>query len=400
MKHQLKKFVSTLMILSTSFSLTGLGLVSSAHAALVTASSATLTDVRSLTSSNHTVAFHVVGTTNVKAIKLQYRTQASIGSAVPTSLVTSAASLPGASNDTITVNSTPATGWTLDKSTPGTFLITNSSGTGTLVASDPISVEVDTITNNDATASGGGACDTVSNSETCYIRITTYSDTGATTPIDNGVVSYTVITPVTVTATVDPSLTMTVAGITSLATLNSNDANAACTGNDITATATTIPFSNIQVSVPECAQQSVSIATNAAGGYIAYAKFVGSTPATDMMQGTTTTNNIDPFTAGGATWGAPAVWADPTGAANVNSGYLGQRVKNPGSMSPDVSGFGTSNFYAPPAVTTAIGNQIMNNSTTDPGTSPTYVTYKIEAGPGQPADTYTGKVVYNAVATF
>ena len=202
---------------------------------------------------------------------------------------------------------------------------------------------------------------------------------------------------------------MQVQGITSLATLNSNDANAACTGNDIVATATTLPFGNIQVNTPECAQQSVTSATNAGNGAKVSLLGVGST-STQFMTGVNNANHFTPYDRAGATFGAPTTWTGsnhPTGPLNNSSGWFGIRVLTPGSQHPGVGNFGTSGLYAPISVTnSALGNVIYDNSNVgagggpDNGSASTYVTFKIEPGAAEAADTYTGTVVYTAVATF
>jgi hypothetical protein len=397
-----KKVISIVTSVTSAIAISAVGLAGSALAAPLTQASATLSDSRSLVASDHTIQFNVGSTTNVKGIKFQYRIAPSGTSTVPSGLVTSSATLPGASNDTITVNSSPSTGWSAGVGTPGTVLVTNSSGTGSLTIGNTISVELDNITNNDATASGGGTqCDAVANSETCYIIVTTYSDTGATTPIDTTTVSYTVISPITVTATVDPSLTLTVTGVTTAATVQSDDSNSNCGSSaDVAATATSIPFGNIKVATPVCAQQTLSVATNAQYGYTVDFKFIGASASANMMQGNNTSNNIDPYT---SAWGSATSMGTPSGtAANVNSGWLGIRVKNPGSMSPGVSGFGTSNYYAGPEVnnTATFSDAVMNSSGPDSGASPTYLTYKLITNALQPSDTYSGTAVLAAIAKY
>lgn len=400
MNKFIQKATSGALALSTTITLTGIGMIGTAVAAPVTQANAELTVVRSLTASTHKIDFRVALTTDIKSIKLEYRIKPSGTATVPLSLATTSALLPG-SDDTITVNSTASTGWTNTKSTPGELLISKAGGTGALTTGNPISISLSAITNNSSVASGSNVeCDAVANSDTCYILISTYANDNGTSLIDAGVATYTVITGTTVTATVDPSLTFTVAGITTLTAINTNDSNAACTGADVAATSTSIPFGNITVGVSKCGQQSITVGTNAQLGYKVYHKFVGTAPASDMMVGTNASNNIDPY-ANGATWAIPTAFsAAPTGSANVDSGWFGARVVTPGNMSPGIGQFATSNFYAPPAVTANLGNLVMDKTTPDSGNSPTYVTYKILAGASQPADSYTGTMVYNVVATY
>lgn len=396
---QLRKVVSSLLTFSTAVTLSGIGMVASAYASPLTETQVQLSDVRSTLSSTYTISFKVAQTTNIKGFRFIYSTTPSGSAVEPTSMSTT-----GASISTFTKNGSDiSSGWTLGASTDGTLDVTKAAGTGALSAGDLILFTFAGINNTDATTSGGNQCDSVANSETCYVRITTYNtDTvgsfGAGTTIDTSVGSYTVISPVTVTATIDPSLTFTLTGVAS-GSLAGNDANANCSSN-VTSTATTVPFGNVAVNTPKCGQHSLAVATNAQNGYKTYNKFIGTSP--NLMTGTISSSNVvNPYT---GTFGTPTAWtAQPTGTTtNTNTAWIGMRVVTPGSQSPGIGGFNGSDLYAGPAVnsTSTLGNTVMNSSGPDLGTSVTYVTYKFWTNALAPADTYTGTMVYNAIAKY
>jgi hypothetical protein len=395
---QFRKLVSSVLSLSTALTLSGLGLVSQAYASPLTNSFVQLSDSRGSVSSSYTITFNVASTTAIKAMKFFFANKPSGSVVTPPGFDGTGGSLTtvkknGSSSGSFTGDFSQANG-------SGTSSITISdagAGTGALVAGNTMEVVFGSLVNNDAADASGNACDTVANSESCYIRITTYSDSGATTPIDSSVASYTVVSPVTVTATVDPSLTFTVSAMTSGAY---QDGNISC-ANTVTTTATTLPFGNLGVGIAKnrCAQHSLAVATNANGGYDTYMKFLGAAANTNMMTGTISGNNIDPFidADGLATYVAPETFdVDPNGtSANVNTGWLGFR-------SNTIGAFSGSNLYAPPTVNTTAtpGDKVMTKASPDLGTTATYVTYKIAVNALQPADTYTGTVVYNVVAKY
>lgn len=401
---QFRKLVSGALSLSTAFTLSGFGMATSAYAAPLTESRVQMSDSRGAVASDHTVTFKVASTTSIKGFRLTYANRAS-GSVVIPGTGAGAWAGGSATLTSVTVNGTPNAGWSIDvtqAASDGRIFVVKAGGSGALVAGDEVAVTIANITNNTATISGGNECDTVANSDTCYVRIETHSSevlatmNGGGSLIDSSVASYTVISAVTATATVDPSLTFTVGSVNS-GSITTNDTNAVC-ANSVTSTATTLPFGNLGVGISanRCAQHSLTVATNANFGYDVYLKFLGAAAASNMMVGTISGNNIDPYT---GTYGTPTAFsADPTGtAANVNTGWLGVRTT-------DIGGFGTSNYhYGPTVNATALpGDIVMTKNGPDLGAAGDvrYVTYKIAVNALQPADTYTGTAQYNIVAKY
>ena len=393
MTYSVRKFISSLLSLTTALGMTGLGLVASnAYAGQLTQSKVTLSDSRSGVVATHTIAFNVAATTAIKGIRLQYRRDPSGTAAAPQGIGLGSGSLTSVTGGANTGS------WSavFDGSSNFEADLTNTSGSGALSAGATISVVLANITNNTSNPAGGNQCDSVADSDTCYIRITTFNtdntaNWNAGSTIDSSVTSYTVITPITVTATVDPSLNFTV-GAVSGANIDTNDANASCgTTNVVDTTTTTIPFGNLKIATAKCAQQSLTIVTNASNGYTIYQKFYNDGDPSNMMIGSNTANNIDPYT---GTFGTPTTFAAPTGTTpSVNTGFLGTR-------SNTIGAFAASNKYAGPFVGAGSGSIVMSKGTPDDGTTPTYVTYKIQVDANQPADLYTGTLFYSVLANY
>ena len=383
---QFRKIVSGALALATALTMTGLG-AGFGQAAQLKEAAVSLSDSRpSQSSVSYTISFKLATTGNVGSVKFVFANTAS-GSGLPTGLSTTSAA-----KGLVTIPGADTANWTIDNSVNGTVKFARSTQTSGSTG-DLFTFRVDNITNSSQAA----ACDVVSNSDSCWIQITTYSDTAYTTVSDNTTTTYTIVDPVTVTATVDPILKFTVAGMTA----NSfGDAANVGSGTQMTSTVTTLPFGNITVGTPKLAQHSMTVQANANNGYNVYAKFITTGGAgTDVMTGNANTaNNIDKFTASGATWSAPQAWASPTGSsASVNSAWLGIRTSDTG-----VAGFNVSNVYGPPdvAADSGSGQVVKTSAGPDNGGSASYVTYKIEANAFQPADLYTGTVKYSVVSSF
>jgi hypothetical protein len=369
--------------------MTGVSLVAQvAHGAQLTQATVTLSNVVSQGNSSYTISFDAASTSNVGRIDFQYANTAS-GATLPNTLTTTSATLTS-----ININGSPSAGWSLANTTNGFLSLTNSTPVA-VTATQPIVIVLGNITNNSTTS--GTQCDSVSNSDSCWIQITDFTASNGSTPVDSTTVTYTVITSVSVTATVDPILLFTVSGVTN-SNISTNDAHATGTDSGIqttTSTATALQFGHVTVGVSKVAQQKLQVETNANNGYDVYNKFTGTNA---MIGSANSSNNIDPYTGGGATWSSPTAWTtDPTGsAASVDSGWIGVRTTNGG-----VSGFGGDDLYGPPVVSDSLtGNKVMHSTIPDIGTSGTYVSYKIRVNANQPADAYTGTVVYNVVANY
>jgi hypothetical protein len=118
---------------------------------------------------------------------------------------------------------------------------------------------------------------------------------------------------------------------------------------------------------------------------------------TQQMTGTYSGNEVDPFTGTSATWAAPEAWASPDGTtANDETGWLGANTTD-----TDVgAGWASPNGLFGPVPITGTGNTVMTDSDSDDGSTSVYVTYGIEVNAYHPADSYSGTLVYIAVANY
>lgn len=175
----------------------------------------------------------------------------------------------------------------------------------------------------------------------------------------------------------DPSLTFTISGV---------DANTVNNGitTSVGSDYHTLNFGNLSVLTPKYVAHSVYAATNADSGYIVTMKLYS------YLQGLYPANNIDPFT---SPWNNPTTWTEPTGTSpNDNTGWFGA---NTSDIRVDGWSSGTAKFGA---VTNS--NQIVMQSTgSDSGTT-AFITYAIEINLLQPADQYTGSLVYNIIPIY
>ncbi len=220
-----------------------------AGSASYTSASLTLSDSRpSNSSTTYTLTLSNVTTSAIKCMKVVFSTAASGGS-VPTGFNSSSSA---AFSGTSTYVPTPAS-WSLDRSTNGTLLVTYASGE-TPAGSSGRTIVFTGITN-------GSAADTA-----YYAQISTFNNTDcATSPVDSGVVAFIYTSGQSVSATVDPSLTFTIAGVSS-GTVNGATVN-------ITTDSTTVPFGTVTTSTNKIGAHALTVGTNASGGYTVTTKY-------------------------------------------------------------------------------------------------------------------------------
>lgn len=219
---------------------------------------------------------------------------------------------------------------------------------------------------------------------TCYVRIQTYTNTDLSGAADDTSISMTVTESVSVTARVDPTFTMLVAGVTGTA----QTVNGTVLTDGVTTTATTIPFGNLTANTEKFASHTITVTTNAPGGYTVDVRFQGG-----LMTGSAFLHDIDSFkaTGGVATTNDPASWEVPTGTTSGNeTGWIGV-----GSSDTELSNFATNQFYR-------LGTQDVEiaNSSISASSRVANVVYGIEVNPFQQADNYSGTMVYTATTTF
>lgn len=203
-----------------------------ASAAQITARSVTIGSSAPSASTSYSFAFSVPTTTAVKSVDFQACTTASGACTTPSGFSISGSSL--ASQPT---GLGSASGWTANTATAGSLRIVNS-GNATVSGANQ-TVTFNSVTNPSSANS------------TYFFRITTYSTATWTTAIDAGVVATSTAGQITVTASVDETLTFTLASATvALGTLSSSSTASgtstmtastnATTGYSITVNGTTL----------------------------------------------------------------------------------------------------------------------------------------------------------------
>jgi hypothetical protein len=319
-------------------------------------------------STSHTYAFSHTSNSTLRSIHFEYCTTPSGTCVTPASLITTSAAKG-------TITGLTNAQWTLENSTAGTPRIEHLAAGETVPAATVITVPMTTITNHaiDNCQAGGDT-----STDTCYVRITSYTGLG-TGAVDTAIVSYTVVAAVTVSARVDPSFTFVVQSVDSNQVRNGITTSAASTFS-------TLPFGNLTAGTPKYVAHGLRVTTNTQGGYTVSARML------TQMTGNYAQNNIDPFM---APWTGPTTWTEPTGGTpNDNTGWIGANTTDTdiSNWNGDTTAlFGT---IGASAVT------VMQGAGSDNGTNSVYVTYAIEANVFQPADTYSGVLQYNALPTY
>lgn len=234
-----------------------------------------------------------------------------------------------------------------------------------------------------------GVTNSSTTNTTFFARVRTYSDTG-TTEIDYGQVAAATLTStsIAVSATVDPNLTFSIAGVTSGGTVNSATTT-------VTTAAATIPFGTLTAATPAIGAHDVTITTNAGSGYTVTAShsatISGNPP---LFSGAT--NNIDAFSGTNAT---PSTWSSPGGStANVNTGYFGYTTEDATLCIGTAARFTTAggNKWAG---STTTGDEVVC-STSGVSAQTTRVGWQVEVNTVQPAGVYTGTAILIATPTY
>lgn len=220
-------------------------------------------------------------------------------------------------------------------------------------------------------------------SSTCYVKVATYSSSTFGTTRDDGVVSLTITQGVSVTARVDPTFTFQVAGVTGDGIITRNGSTMT---SGVTSTVTAIPFGNLTSGTEKFAGHDLTVVSNTDGGYNVTVRMLAN------LTGTAYSFDIDPFTGNAATTTSAQAWTLPTGGtAGTNTGWLGV-----GTNDTDVPGRSANAFFSLSAANTTL---VMSNADSTTGES-NEIAYGIEVNSSQPADNYTGTLVYNAVPVY
>jgi len=186
-----------------------------------------------------------------------------------------------------------------------------------------------------------------------------------------------IIAGVTTTATVSASLSVALAGN------NSGSVNGAVI-DVTTTTATDIIFDALAVGTPSVASQTITVSTNADGGYTSTIRKISGTTTIDVLNDSS--NNCDGFTGNTATNADPQTWLEPTGGtANTDTCWYGYTTEDSSLGTGSATRFTSSGgnkwapfhtspyevvYYADPisSQATKIGYEIDYNAFQLPGT--------------------------------
>ena len=218
--------------------------------------------------------------------------------------------------------------------------------------------------------------------------------------VDSTTIKIAVIESVRVTATVDPSLTFTVAGAASGATRCG-------TTTDVTTTATAVPFGSVSLAAYNDASQTLSAVTNAAGGYAVTMisddqLSVGGDHSTEIVNTDCDSENCTDTTSG--------EWS----TENDVSGF-GFSIQNVDASTvpfeySTATGNCTGTYCARMIPSTATASEtpddtdtalsIMSKTTIPTTTEDMYVCYRLTVATTQTAGDYENNITYVATATF
>lgn len=207
------------------------------------------------------------------------------------------------------------------------------------------------------------------------------------TPIDATSTRVAHIESVRVTATVDPTISFSIAGIASGATRCG-------VSTDVTTTATSVPFGGMALNTFKTLAQDLTVSTNASGGYVVTAQ-----ENDQLGLGGATTPAIPDTTCDGGTC-TESTAVEWNTATNNGFGYSLENVDAASiAFEYDTSGdtFRSKQFADIAGSETA---QTLFSSTTVANAENAYVCYRLSVGATQAAGDYENQITYTATGTF
>lgn len=248
-------------------------------------------------------------------------------------------------------------------------------GGASMAASTTLSIEI-------GTNASGGVQQITNPAATASYEINV-----AGTMTDSGDLRVAILPNVVVTASVDTSLTFTVAGLATSTLVNGTTTTKA-------STATTLAFGVLPVGSSVTLGQALNVATNARNGFVV-------TVVEDQNLLSTTGADIDLFLNGSST-PTPIAWQPPSSIIDVETSYGHFGVTSDDDLNSEEFGSGASTLFAgnivtPRAIFTHAGPA--DGTTVSVGSST--VAYRIQIGALQEAgDDYTNTLTYVATPTF
>lgn len=207
------------------------------------------------------------------------------------------------------------------------------------------------------------------------------------TPTDTSTVRIAHIESVRVTATVDPTISFSIAGIASGQTRCG-------VSTDVTTTALSVPFGTMTLNTFKTLAQDLTVSTNATGGYVVTAS------ENDQLgkDGATSPNIADTTCDGGTcTESTSAEWNTAT-----NNGF-GFSMQNVDAASAAFAYNESSRTFSAKQFADITGGdtaQTIFSSTTVANSENAYVCYRLSVGATQAAGDYENQITYTATGTF
>lgn len=211
------------------------------------------------------------------------------------------------------------------------------------------------------------------------------------TPVDATTARLAHIEAVRVTATVEPTISLSIAGISSGATRCG-------VTTDVTTTAVAVPFGSMILNTFKTLAHDVTVSTNAPGGYVVTAS------ENDQLGKDGTTTPFIPDNPGNNTLASESV-SDEWTTATVNGfGYSLQNVDAASiafeytTATGNCTGTFCSRQFAD--ITGGETPQTLFSSTTIANAQNAYVCYRLSVGATQAAGDYENQITYTATGTF
>ncbi len=327
-------WVSTFVLTGVSF----FTMVATANAAQITGRSLTLGSSVASTATTYTFSFTLPSSTVLQSAEAVICTTASGTCTTPSGFVNSSATLPSQPT-----NLGDASGWTVNNSTGGSLRLKK---TGNSAApTGTTSIVFGNVTNPSATNS------------TFYARLATYSGDDWTGSVDSGVVASSTAGQITVTASVDETLTFTLSSAT-------------------------VALGTITPSTTGSGTSTMSASTNATSGYAI------------TVNGSTLTSGANTITA------LASNTASTQGTSQFGINLKANTTPSVGSnVSGGGSGTATANYNTADSFRFVSGDTVASSNA--PTNSNTYtVSYIANVGGAQAAGSYSTTLTYIATATF
>ena len=211
------------------------------------------------------------------------------------------------------------------------------------------------------------------------------------TPVDTTTARIAHIESVRVTATVDPTISLTVAGVASGATRCG-------VSTDVTTTALSVPFGTMTLNTFKTLAQDVTVSTNASGGYVVTASEndqLGKDGATTPFIPDNPGNNTLASESDSDEWTTATVNGFGFSLQNVDAASVPFQYT---TATGNCTGTFCSRQFAD--IAGAETTQTIFSSTTVANAENVYVCYRLSVGATQAAGDYENQITYTATGTF